>query len=466
MAQASVIPAHEGDEVLLQLLDRNGFILGINPAWISVLGLASEDCVGRAAREFVAEPDRPGYLSFLANLGAPGASPYHHAELLGRPGLTVSAVISGRKLGDGGIACEIWTLDGLAHTMERARRQAARDRAEAAVMRTVSAVSDLLVRTRSVGAFLRELRLLLEVVSGTGRVHMEAADKRAPWMLPLAAALRARFGETRATDGALLTVDQLAAISPALPDTFGDTAVMVLWVADETLAEGRRHIVAALPKDGALRESWGAHVGLFAQAVGNALSCLAAWETQARLLQEAHAQSVTDPLMRIFNRYKLEETLAAEEQRARRYGTWFSVVIADIDHFKVVNDTYGHPVGDVVLAEIADELRTHLRTTDILGRWGGEEIMIVCIHTRQEVAVGLAELLRRRIAARRFAGIAGLTVSFGVASFEDGDTAAEVVARADAALYAAKGEGRNRVCERWRAVPEPPREAELPPARF
>ncbi len=450
MARDGVTPAYEGDEVLLQLLDRNGFILGVNPAWSSVMGFAPEDCVGRPAHAFLDDGEAPGFAAFLADLGAPGASPYHHAVLRDRDGRAVSAVVSGRVLEDGGVACEIWTLDGLARTMDRARRQAARDRAEAAAMRTISAVTDLLARTRSVSEFLRELALLLEVVSGTGRVHVEAAGGASPWLLPLADALRTQYGEASKTGGAVLAAAQLAAISPLLGEVFGDAPVMALWAADDTMPEGRRHIVAALPKDGALQETWRLHVALFAQAVGNAISCLNAWETQARMLRQAHTQSVTDPLMRIFNRYKLEETLAAEEQRARRYGTWFSVIIADIDHFKAVNDTYGHPVGDTVLEEIADELRSHTRTTDVLGRWGGEEIMIVCIHTRQEVAVGLAELLRRRIAARRFAGIAGLTVSFGVASFEPGDTAAEVVARADAALYAAKREGRNRVCERRR----------------
>lgn len=463
MARDGMTPACEGDEVLLQLLDREGSILGVNPVWTAVLGFPAADCVGRPAAEFLDPAAAAGFRRFLEALPAPGATPYHHLVLRDREGQSVSAVLSARILDTGEIACEIWTLDGFARSMDRARRQAARDRAEAAVMRTVSAVTDLLTRTRTVAEFLRELGLLLEVVSGTGRVHVETADGPPPWMRPLAEGVRARYGEVRKTGGAILPPAQLAAIAPLLGDVFGDAPVMALWIADTTMPRGRRHVVAALPRDGAQQDSWSLHVGLFAQAVGNAISCLNTWETQARMLRQAHTQSVTDPLMRIFNRYKLEETLAAEDRRARRYGTWFSVIIADIDHFKAVNDTYGHPVGDAVLEEIAAELRAHTRATDVLGRWGGEEIMIVCVHTRQDVAVGLAELLRRRIAARRFAGIAGLTVSFGVASFAEGDTASEVVARADAALYAAKREGRNRVCECGRAAS--PKAAEPPPAR-
>lgn len=443
MARDGMASACESDEVLLQLLDRNGFILGVNPSWTAVLGFPAKDCVGRAAEEFLDPDAAPGFRTFLADLARPGAPPYHHVVLRDREGLAVSAVLSGRVMADGTIACEIWTLDGLARTMERARRQAARDRAEAAVMRTVSAVTDLLARTRSVGEFLRELGLLLEVVSGTGRVHVEASSGCAPWMLPLAEGLRAHYGEVRKTGGAILSAAQLAAISPVLGDVFGDAPVMALWAADETMPAGRRHIVAALPKDGALQDSWSHHVGLFAQAVGNALSCLTAWETQAQMLRQAHVQSVTDPLMRIFNRYKLEETLAAEAQRASRYGTWFSVIIADIDHFKAVNDTYGHPVGDTVLEEIADELRSHTRTTDVLGRWGGEEFLAILPMTGLAEAIATAERLRRNVAQHAFAIGAPVTASVGVAACLSADGWDDWFRRTDAALYRAKNGGRN-----------------------
>ena len=88
------------------------------------------------------------------------------------------------------------------------------------------------------------------------------------------------------------------------------------------------------------------------------------------MLSTVHVRSVTDPLTRVFNRYKLEESLSSEERRARRYGSWFSVIMADIDHFKRVNDTHGHPVGDRVLEEVATRMQTSTRSTDVVGRWG------------------------------------------------------------------------------------------------
>lgn len=472
MANDGSLNAHDGDEVLLLLLDPDGKILAVNPAWTDALGFGAEESVGKPATSFV-DPDQEARLAaHLAGLDAPAASKFLHVVLRGKSGASLGALLSARVLpaeDEGAIGCEILTLDGMARTMERARRQAERDRAEATVMRTIAAVTDILARTRRIPDFLRDLGQLLETVSGPSRSYIESLSAPTPWSAALHAALDARAGAERTSGGAILDRAEIAAIAPGLGETFGDRPAMALWIADDAALGGRRHIVATLTRDRAVQESWAQHVGVFAGALASALACLNAWEQQATQLRKAHTQSVTDPLTRIFNRYKLEETLAAEERRASRYGTGFSVIMADIDHFKAVNDSFGHPTGDTVLEEIAAELRGHTRTTDVLGRWGGEEFLIICVHTRIEVAVGLAELLKRRIAQRRFANIGGLTVSFGVAAFEPGDTANAVVARADVALYAAKRGGRNRVCELNRdPVPVAPRTvkaAELPPER-
>ncbi len=470
MAKDGSSNAHDGDEVLLLLLDQDGTIRAVNAAWSAALGVREEDAVGKPASLFVDPGSETSLAAHLADLDDPAAPKFVHVMLRGTLGESLSAILSAHPLPDeqnGGIGCEILTLDAMARTMERTRREAARDRAEAAVMRTISSVTDILARTRCAPDFLRDLGLLLETESGSSRIYIESLSPPAPWSGALCAALDARAGAARVSGGVILAQADLAAIAPELADAFGYRPVMALWVVDDGAPAARRHIVATLARDRAQQESWGRHVGVFAEALGSALSCLNAWEQQASQLLKAHTQSVTDPLTRIYNRYKLEETLAAEERRACRYGTGFSVIMADIDHFKAVNDSFGHPTGDTVLEEIAAELRGHTRTTDVLGRWGGEEFLIICVHTRIEVAVGLAELLKRRIAQRRFGNIGGLTVSFGVAAFEPGDTANAVVARADAALYAAKRGGRNRVCELHRdpalIVPREIRAAEPPP---
>ena len=155
--------------------------------------------------------------------------------------------------------------------------------------------------------------------------------------------------------------------------------------------------------------------------------------------------AVTDQLTGLYNRLRLDQTLEEERMRNVRYATNFCVLLLDVDKFKSVNDSFGHAVGDQVLVGIAAVLRAGVREVDVLGRWGGEEFMVVCPETSIEGALVLAEKLRIEIHARDFPQIGRKSASFGVAMFRSGETLPETIARADAALYRAKQDGRNRV---------------------
>jgi diguanylate cyclase (GGDEF)-like protein len=147
----------------------------------------------------------------------------------------------------------------------------------------------------------------------------------------------------------------------------------------------------------------------------------------------------------LHNRRKLDEVLGYEVERVHRYGGGLSVILLDIDHFKQTNDSYGHPAGDRVLAAVAAILRSGARSIDSVGRWGGEEFMVICPQTELDGARALAEMLRLRIAAADFPEVGRKTCSFGVAALCPDETLATLVARADAALYRAKQAGRNAV---------------------
>jgi diguanylate cyclase (GGDEF)-like protein len=157
--------------------------------------------------------------------------------------------------------------------------------------------------------------------------------------------------------------------------------------------------------------------------------------------------SFTDPLTELANRRRLDEFLQNEFLRAQRYGEVFSVIMADLDHFKRVNDTHGHEAGDAVLRRFAQLLRAHRRETDLVARSGGEEFILVMPMTGLEAAIITAERLRQDTRQIDLPLLpAGISASFGVAQFVPGDTVASLLQRSDAALYAAKNEGRNRVC--------------------
>lgn len=151
-----------------------------------------------------------------------------------------------------------------------------------------------------------------------------------------------------------------------------------------------------------------------------------------------------DELTGIANRRKLVNILEKEISRSQRYETPLSIIIFDIDHFKTVNDSYGHNVGDKVLKAIANSVANTIRTNDCLGRWGGEEFMCVLPNTTANVAFEMAERLRLGISDSLLDGGPDITASFGIAQLINLDNFDSFVLRADQALYNAKDQGRNR----------------------
>jgi diguanylate cyclase (GGDEF)-like protein/PAS domain S-box-containing protein len=155
--------------------------------------------------------------------------------------------------------------------------------------------------------------------------------------------------------------------------------------------------------------------------------------------------SEIDHLTQVFNRKKIETLLNKEIHRATRYDTTFSVIMIDIDHFKRVNDTYGHQVGDEVLVGAASLIKHSVRLTDSVGRMGGEEFLVICAQTELEASCDVAEKLRQSLSEKPFETAGFQTASFGVSTYHEGDTPESIVKRADDALYKAKEAGRNRV---------------------
>ena len=169
----------------------------------------------------------------------------------------------------------------------------------------------------------------------------------------------------------------------------------------------------------------------------------------ARLFSEVQRLAITDPLTGLYNRRGFSEIAHREMERARRYKRPLSVILLDIDHFKRVNDTYKHAVGDQVLRTLAERCRRRTREVDILGRYGGEEIVLLLPETDRAGSLRAAEHLRSDVAEEPFdteVGPLHITISLGVADSIDGELGLdELIDRADDAMYAAKQSGRNRV---------------------
>jgi len=171
-------------------------------------------------------------------------------------------------------------------------------------------------------------------------------------------------------------------------------------------------------------------------------------EALSQANEQLAAAARIDPLTNLLNRRGFSAEVIDEIHRMYRSGRGFHLVLADIDHFKNFNDLHGHACGDHVLMQVAAIFQTKLRAVDRVGRWGGEEFIVLLPETGLQGACSLAEKLRRDIAEHvfEFSGRSfNITMTFGVSTFQTGETLDSCIARADAALYRGKNQGRNNV---------------------
>ena len=156
--------------------------------------------------------------------------------------------------------------------------------------------------------------------------------------------------------------------------------------------------------------------------------------------------AVTDSLTGLFVRRYFLVKLQEELHRAERYNNIVSIVMADLDGFKNINDTYGHDAGDRVLKAVGKFLQQNIRDVDVVARYGGEEFVIMIPEAAEDAAHSLSERLRKQMSELKIDGLPAITISLGIATFpHDGSDLEDLIKKADAAMYAAKRAGRNRV---------------------
>jgi diguanylate cyclase (GGDEF)-like protein len=165
-----------------------------------------------------------------------------------------------------------------------------------------------------------------------------------------------------------------------------------------------------------------------------------------KLYEEVSRLAREDSLTGAFNRRKMDELIQAESVRSDRYKTFFSMIIFDLDDFKEINDRYGHDVGDGVLKQLVEIVRADLRSVDAMGRWGGEEFVILLPGIKIHQAVYVAQRVLTTIDKTEFSGGIHVTASFGVAQRMAGESFENFYRRLDQAMYKAKNSGKNQVC--------------------
>jgi len=168
-------------------------------------------------------------------------------------------------------------------------------------------------------------------------------------------------------------------------------------------------------------------------------------EEKQKIEAELKELATTDSLTSIYNRRKFNEVLSYELRRDERYPSGLSLVLCDLDNFKLINDKYGHNTGDEVLKSFSKMVKGLIRSSDTFARWGGEEFVLLLPETGFETAMQIAEKIRQETENFLFSDTCRITASFGVTQFLEGDTETVLINRADEALYKAKTNGRNRL---------------------
>lgn len=180
------------------------------------------------------------------------------------------------------------------------------------------------------------------------------------------------------------------------------------------------------------------------------LAYIGKYLVKSRDFEQQYKLATTDGLTELYNHRYFQEQIRMQVEQAKRYSTNFSLIIIDIDFFKKFNDTFGHQSGDAVLRQVAQTLKKNVRSTDIVCRYGGEEMSIILPNTIKDEAFTTAQKICNRVAEKKFKLIGdketGVTISLGVATFPfDGDSAQKIIEAADKKLYEAKNNGRNQV---------------------
>jgi diguanylate cyclase (GGDEF)-like protein len=176
-------------------------------------------------------------------------------------------------------------------------------------------------------------------------------------------------------------------------------------------------------------------------------------DTESKLLQEKsellednnelRRMALTDSLTGLSNRTHMNQILYKEYARFERHNQRFGIIMLDIDHFKRINDNFGHDIGDKVLKRLAQIFENSIRTSDFVARWGGEEFLICCTTIEERDLLPIAETIRQLTANTEFERVGQITASLGCAAIVKGETIGELIKRADVALYEAKNNGRN-----------------------
>ncbi|MCY6369359.1 sensor domain-containing diguanylate cyclase [Clostridium ganghwense] len=438
---------------MVQSLNKEGIIIDVSPGWLFMTGYAREEVIGHFFGEFLVDESLSKTKTEFPHLKDYGFVNNVCLKLKRKDGVVIEVALNGTsKYSDDGefqrTFCELRTLDYYMHSVNAVTQLLIYEKFLKMIMYIEANISALLLENEdydyynNLSAILNEPPEILQAVLEPNSDKSETLDENKKSIIEYAKEYITK--NTLTEENKILIIEKSGYLN--LPISTGnEDYTMIIKINDDTMPNKERLLIIDFNSSKHLLKEWRESFINISKLIESVIQWLKINLENKNLMIELKKLSETDNLTTIYNRMMLDKILLNQKKSYDLYKEKCSIIILDIDHFKRMNDTYGHNVGDKVLYEIANLLKSNIGKTDVVGRWGGEEFLIICKHTDLCKAILLAQYLRKKIEGYSFTGVGNLTASFGVSEFCDGITIEQVIDKADKALYEAKTGGRNRV---------------------
>lgn len=431
---------------MVQSLDKDGRIIDVSPKWLEETGYSREEVIGHHFMDFLSEESLPKVAKNFPHLKDYGFVDNVPLRVRRKDDVVEEVVLNGTsKYNDDGefvqTFCELRTLDYFKKSAESIAELLAEERFLKATINVKANIAQISANTDDYTSFLCKL---YQVLAEPAEVYYAKScpheDK--PHYQQFEQQLE-NYLQNNPTQPAIFTLPS---------DGFGELAEMddvgflMVMRAYNPMEKDNSSLLYMGIKSETSEQQWVEAFKPILDSIEFALKAFKMRLENHRLIEELTRTATTDALTGLFNRVRMNHALQDQQHMLERYNNDCALLMIDLDDFKEVNDTYGHNAGDEVLKVFSRLVEEHTRKTDICGRWGGEEFLVIMPQTPLEQAKEAAELLRNKVDQAEFPYVVHKTASFGVSMLHQSQPIVESIGAADLALYEAKSTGKNRVC--------------------
>lgn len=420
----------ESAEDMVQSLNSEGIILDVSPGWLKITGYKRVEVIGRYFFDFLIDESISETKLAFPHLKDYGFIDNVLLKIKRRDGVIIETILNGTSKYDTEgefqrTFCEIRNLEYFVDSFEEINKILNREKLMKSFFQIKSNINKLLLQKKHEDSY-EEIIEILKEPTFVENVLLES-DMKAMKSL---------------NDDLFIVVKENS--SQENKSDLGKYEIIMKF-KDDSMSYISHLIIIHASCNKYLYSVFEEGLKTIAECIQAVQCYMKMLRENNRLLEELGRLVEIDKLTNIYNRMKLDKILEERKSMFDRYRVKSSVIMIDIDKFKEVNDRFGHIAGDKVLIEFAELLSGNIRKTDLVGRWGGEEFMVICDHTDLASASVLAESLRKKIEKHFFTKIERMSASFGVSEFLEMSSIEQIVNMADKALYDAKLSGRNRV---------------------